>query len=72
MGEPSPAVREKLERAVTALDEVLVELRDDARAYSAVAAAAAFIEVALAQRATASRSTLARETDPGSRRRDTP
>jgi hypothetical protein len=72
MGEPSPAVREKLEKAVAALDEILVELRDDARAYSAIAAAAAFIDVALEQRATASRSTLARRTEPGSPRRDTP
>ncbi|MEX0880114.1 MAG: hypothetical protein WEB59_06130 [Thermoanaerobaculia bacterium] len=63
MSDPSPAVREKLERAVTALDEVLVELRDDARAYSAIAAAAAFIEVALENRATASRATLARPTE---------
>lgn len=62
MSDPSPAVREKLERAVAALDEVLVELRDDARAYSAIAAAAAFIEVALENRSTARPSTLARPT----------
>jgi hypothetical protein len=72
MGDASPAVREKLEKAVAALDEVLAELRDDARAYSAIAAAAAFIEVALEHRATASRSTLARRTEAVSRKRDTP
>jgi hypothetical protein len=64
MNQPSPAVREKLQRAVTALDEVLGELRDDARAYSAVAAAAAFIEVALESRATARPSTLAPPNPP--------
>ncbi len=72
MSDPSPAIREKLERAVAALDEVLEELRDDARAYSAIAAAAAFIEVALENRATARPSTLARPTENEPPTRKTP
>lgn len=42
--------REKLNRAVSGLEEVLETLHDDARAYAAISAAIAFVEVVLDRR----------------------
>jgi len=45
------ARREALTRAVASLEEVLRTLRDDARAYAALAAAIAFVEVVIDRQA---------------------